>query len=88
MSGLIERLERHADWIENPTIDMDAAPKMKATLREAAALLDRYEKALEAADELADSITDEVLSGASWTGVLKAAIAYRSARATSTKEDG
>lgn len=57
-------------------------------LTRALALIDQREKALEAADELADSITDEVLSGASWTGVLKAAIAYRSARSTSTKEDG
>ncbi len=36
---LAERLEQHADWIENPTLDMASAPEMKADLREAAEAL-------------------------------------------------
>jgi len=45
---LAARLERHADWIENPTIDMNSSKAMKADLREAASLIDQQARQLEA----------------------------------------
>ena len=70
-------LAQQKDWATDISEERD---QLQAERSEMVAALAR-------ADELADSISDAVLSGASWTGVLKAAIAYRSARAT-TQEGG
>ena len=57
----------------------------EAAITRALALIDQQEKALEAADRLAEFAEDDAVSRAI---VATGARAYRSARATSTKEDG
>ena len=78
MSGLSDKVRRVAGT--KPCLHS----RESEWLLEAADLLDQYEKALEAADELAKVAEDDAFSRAI---VATGARAYRSARPTSTKEE-
>ena len=88
MSGLSgedrARLEGLLDYLQR-TEDHPQAKADVDVFARALALIDQQEKALEAADELAKVAEDDAFSRAI---VATGARAYRSARATSTKEDG
>lgn len=77
MSGLSERLREVYNELERSPEPIGLYPE----IAEAASLIDQYEKALEAADELA-----KVAAFAPVTRTAR--VVYRSARSTSTKEDG
>ena len=93
MSGLSERLEDWADGLFHRGELFNGTDEEAADLlREAASLIDQQEKALEAADGLSEAVSKfSILSGMFDPEISRAAYAndfYRSARTTSTKEDG
>jgi ubiquinone/menaquinone biosynthesis C-methylase UbiE len=77
-----EDRERLEGWAEN--MAAAGATTDAETVTRALALIDQQEKALEAADELARVVEESPVG----YGLPRSARAYRSARATSTKEDG
>ena len=90
MSGLSRedraRLEAHTTGAYRPDCPpyyCELCDDCEAALTRALALIDQQEKALEAADRLAEFAEDDAVSRAI---VATGARAYRSARATSTKE--
>ena len=83
MSGLSERLLDYANRFEdNAGVPSDA---LEADIREAASLIDQQEEALRAADDLYDEALFHAVPESQLAVFTRA---YRSARTTSTKEEG
>lgn len=87
MSGLSREDRARLEELIERSFAIGESPEIQEAhaLTRALALIDQQEKALEAADRLAEFAEDDAFSRAI---VATGARAYRSARATSTKEDG
>lgn len=85
MSGLSERLEDQAERIKEPLAAEIVVNNTAALLREAASLIDQQEEALRAADDLYDEALFHAVPESQLAVFTRA---YRSARATSTKDAG